>query len=325
MKRLLLASSIIAASTGFAAAEIAMSGSARMGIIDNFADDSLGFTMRIRVNFDMSGETDGGLTFGASVRADNSDEANDTGTAGSVFISGALGKLSMGDVDGAAGAAMGQVDGVGLTGLGDLNEIIFIGNGGTDEIVFDAGFSGPITGDPSALYEYSAGALTFYLGVNSPNFAWAAPAGYTTDLSYSVAAAYTMGNYKVALGYERLDVAAGGTNWTVDQISVGGDATFGAVVVKARYATGGNEGDNGFTQDNDQWAVSGTYTANALALTAFVSDGDLSQSGVTVAEREAYGLGAAYDLGGGAKVVGGYVRNQSTDEDAFDLGVSFTF
>ncbi|NJS38490.1 MAG: porin [Rhodobacteraceae bacterium] len=77
------------------------------------------------MEFTLSGETDGGLSFGASFRADNAAGAN-AGTAGSVFISGGFGTLSMGDVDGAANAALGHVDGVGLTGLGDLNEVTYL-------------------------------------------------------------------------------------------------------------------------------------------------------------------------------------------------------
>jgi len=143
-------------------AEITLSGSARMGVIDDFGDDNTGFTSRARVEFSLSGETDGGLSFGASFRADNASGAN-SGTAGSVFVSGAFGKLSMGDVDGAANAAVGHVDGVGLTGLGDLNESTFLANGGND---LDA--DGDITGsneveDPSALYTYSAGDLNLYI------------------------------------------------------------------------------------------------------------------------------------------------------------------
>ena len=162
MKTLLTSTALLLASVSFASAEITLSGSARMGVIDDFGDDNTGFTSRARVGFSLSGETDGGLSFGASFRADNASGAN-SGTAGSVFVSGAFGKLSMGDVDGAANAAVGHVDGVGLTGLGDLNESTFLANGGND---LDA--DGDITGsneveDPSALYTYSAGDLNLYI------------------------------------------------------------------------------------------------------------------------------------------------------------------
>jgi len=232
----------------------------------------------------------------------------------------------MGDVDGAAAAAMGHVDGVGLTGLSDLNEIVFIGNGGVDNVVFDASNAGsqPISTDPSALYEYSTGAFGFYVSVNQPNFV--TPVfGEDFDHGAAIAASYTAGNFKLAIGYEMLQLSSGATTWDVDQITVGADATFGALTFKARLADGGNDGNNGFSQDNKQWAVSATYAMDALALTAFASDQEYTQSGVVEFEQEAYGLGASYDLGGGAKVAGGYVKNQTDDTDAFDLGLSFSF
>ncbi|MFN4202301.1 MAG: porin [Tabrizicola sp.] len=324
MKKLLLASTVLGLSAGVAAADITLSGDARMGIIDDFGTIGAQFNSRARVKFTMSGESDTGISFGASFRADNAIGAA-SGTAGSVFVSGAFGKLSMGDVDGAAAAAMGQVDGVGYTGLSDLNEIIFIGDGGTNSIVFDAAFlpAEAISGDPSILYEYSAGDWAVYASVNQLEFVL--PVSTYDSSSYAVAGSYTMGAVKLALGYEVYDISTPGVSWDVDQISVGADATLGSFVLKARYATGGADGTNGFTQDNEQWAVSGTYTMDALSMTAFISNQQFDQIGVTVSEREAWGLGAAYDLGGGASVAGGYVRNETTNQDAIDLGMKFSF
>ena len=290
MKKILLATTLLAATTGFAAAEVTLSGDARMGVISNFdnaataaIDESdLQFTSRARVKFTMSGSTDGGLEFGASFRADNAAGAA-AGTAGSVFISGAFGKLSMGDVDDAANSAVGQVSGVGLTGLGDLNEMTYIGGGN----------------DPTALYEYSTGDLTIYASVTNPTI----PA---TVVAYSVAAKYALGDYTVALGYEDND--AGTTH-----IIAGATATFGAATVKAIY--GSADG----VVNGDQYALSVDYKADALTVTAFYAD-DSKLGGA-----EAYGLGASYDLGGGASVVGGYSHNETSNQDAYDVGVSMSF
>ena len=130
MKKVLLATSALMLVAGAAAAEVAVSGSARMGVVYNGTDAE--FSSRVRINFDASGETDGGLAFGASTRADQFSGNNATlGSGGTtngdstVFISGAFGKLTMGDVGGAADALVGQVSGVGYTGLGDFNEIGF--------------------------------------------------------------------------------------------------------------------------------------------------------------------------------------------------------
>ena len=139
MKKILLATTLLAATTGFAAAEVTLSGDARMGIISNFDnaatllvnESDLQFTSRARVKFTLSGSTDGGLEFGASFRAQDAGAVTSVskgadgiagtaddivtvgggaanGQAGSVFISGAFGKLTMGDVDDAANSAIGQ-------------------------------------------------------------------------------------------------------------------------------------------------------------------------------------------------------------------------
>ena len=303
MKKILLATTLLAATTGFAAAEVTLSGDARMGIISDFDkvdgsgtpaapvgvnENDLQFTSRARVKFTLSGSTDGGLEFGASFRADNAAGAA-SGTAGSVFISGAFGKLSMGDVDDAANSAVGQVSGVGLTGLDDLNEMSYIGGGN----------------DPTALYEYSTGDLTIYASVTNPTFATTT---VPSVVAYSAAAKYALGDYTVALGYENNDAGT-------DHVIVGATATFGAATVKAIYGSASG------TVDGDQYAVSVDYKADALTVTAFYSNKDLP----TVSVQEAYGLGASYDLGGGASVVGGYSHNETTNDDSYDLGVSMSF
>jgi outer membrane protein OmpU len=323
MKKLLASTALLAFVAGAASADVTTTGTARMGIIDTFGDTGAQFSSRVRIIFTASGESDSGLAFGATVRNDQSGVGNTANGDSVVYVSGTFGKLSMGDVDGAASAAMGQADGVGFTGLSDLNEIDFLGNAGAAPKLFDAQSptADPISGDTSVLYEYTSGALGLYASMNQRGYTFN---GFSNDASYAVAASYTVNAYKFALGYERNDISLPGTEWNIKQISLGADATFGAVVLKARYATGDVAGTNGYTQDIKQWAVSGTYTANALALTAFLSDQEFNRTG-TIFERKAYGLGASYDLGGGASVAGGYVRNQTDDTSAVDLGLKFAF
>ena len=137
MKRALLASTALVMSAGIAAAEVSVGGDGRMGV-QSLDGADVKFSSRVRISFTASGETDNGLTFGGSIRADNA-SGGSSGTGGNVHVSGAFGKLAMGDVDSAAKAAVGQAGGVGFTGLGDLNEIKYIGGGE----------------DPSALWNYS--------------------------------------------------------------------------------------------------------------------------------------------------------------------------
>jgi outer membrane protein OmpU len=292
MKKILLATSVLALTSGVAAAEVTVSGDARMGILKGFNDDPLTltfdestahFTSRARVKFSMVGTTDGGVEFGASFRADNASDAK-VGDAGSVYVSSNGFKVSMGDVDGAANAAVGHVSGVGLTGLGDLNESTFIANGDGNN-------------DPSVLVEYSAGAITGYFSATNP--------GATTDDALSIAGKYSTDVFSIALGYE--------DNGTATHVIVGGSYTFGAVTLKARYGSA----DVGTRES--QYAVSVDYVAGATTVTAFYTDdADLLGS-------KAYGVGAAYDLGGGASIIGGYAKNDTTDEDSLDLGIAMSF
>lgn len=324
MKKILLATTMLVAGASIAAAEVTLSGSARMGIISNFdnaatagVDESdLEFTSRARVEFTMSGETDGGLSFGASFRADNAAAAN-TGDAGSVFISGAFGKLSMGDVDGAAQMATGHVAGVGLTGLGDLNESTFLG-------------AGDGATDPTALYEYSAGDFTVYLSVTNPTTtivtAAVPPAVPTITDTNAIAlgAKYTFGDYAVGLGYEKLEgksavLATAADNVDVDHVVLKLSANVAGFNVQGLI--GQADGNIGAVVLNNekQYAASVSYTTGALTGSVFYTD-DSDLGGTT-----AYGIGGSYDLGGGATLVGGLAKNHDADTEAFDLGVSFSF
>ncbi len=289
MKKVLLATSILAASAGFAAAEVAVSGSARMGLI--YDGDDTYFSSRVRIVFTASGETDGGLSFGASMRADqfggndngapfgNSELTNDDST---VYISGAFGKLTFGDVDSAAEALVGQVSAVGFTDLGSYNEVGYFGNN-------------PKT---AMLYEYSTGALTFALG-----------AGQLGSDAYSVAVKYSTDAFSVALGYE--DEGFGFDDQT---LSLGGSATFGAATVKAVVL------DSDHSSDTD-FALSVDYVAGAATVTAFYA----SHSDIYAGKNGEYvGIGASYDLGGGAAVKGGIVSLDG-DETIADVGITMSF
>ena len=286
MKKILLATTLIAASTGYAAAEVAVSGAARMGVISNGSD--VEFTSRVRIIFTATGETDNGLSFGASVRNDQSGVGNTANGDSTVYLSGAFGKITMGDTGNAADALVGQVSGVGLTGLGDMNEIGFLAKNTT-----------------GALYEYSAGALTFALGAGQPTDIADDVATLVDESAgnglVSVAVKYSTDAYSVALGYEENDADK--------QISLLGSASMSGATVKVKLADKDSEADMAY-------ALSVDYAISGANVTAFYAD--------KASAGTAYGLGASYDLGGGASVVGGVARAEGSDT-VFDLGVSMSF
>ena len=268
--------SVGAMSAGVAAAEVTVGGDGRMGVRSMNGGD-LEFSSRVRISFSASGETDGGLTFGGSVRADNAVGGKD-GLGGSVNIAGPFGTLAMGDVDGAAKAAVGHAGGVGYTGLGDLNEISYL-SGNTED-------------DPSALWSYTMGELTLYASAENPG-----PEG---DQALSGALSYNIGDVGVSIGVER--------DGDVDHVAAGVSAGLGDASVKLVF---------GSQDDQDQYGASASFVTGSATFTAFTSSNTTGQ--------DHFGIGAAFDLGGGASITGGFADGDGLADPSFDLGVSMSF
>jgi outer membrane protein OmpU len=302
MKKILLATSAFALMAGAASAEIALSGSARMGLVyaDDGTDSSTFFSSRVRIVFTASGETDSGLSFGASVRHDQ-DDAPGSGLANgdnTVFISGAFGKLTMGDVGGAADALVGQTSGVGYGPNDGLQEINFIN-----------------TTKTAVYYEYSAGALTFGLGAGQ----------LEVGEELNIGVKYATDAYSVALAYETDD------STDLSMISLGGSATFGDFTAKLRVS------DLDAAGADTMWSVSADYVVGATTLTAYYTDfGNVASLGFNPndavsgasPDTQHIGIGAAYDLGGGATVAGGIISQQNDVIDDVliaDVGLKFSF
>jgi outer membrane protein OmpU len=278
MKKILLATTMLAGFAGAASAEMALSGSAIMGV--GFDESDSYSIMETYVTFTGSGETDGGLSFGMSSTlatystddAQAGDGFSNDGT--SVFISGAFGKLSMGSVDEADKVA-GLAD-IGLAGLG------------VDNVAeLDVGY-----GDHNVNYTYSADAFSVSVSTDMDS----------TDM-YALGGKYTFGDYYVGAGYN-----VDGSD-TVTSLYAGG--TMGAVKVAAMYSSA-DYGVNTYSA----YGIHGAYTTGALTVSAEFAHNDYYN-------EDAFGLGAAYDLGGGASVVGGVASVDDYTE--MNLGVSMSF
>ena len=102
MKKLLIASTALVATAGMAAAEVSLSGYAEMGIADLNGAGGVEFFNDIDVTFNLSGETDNGLTFGATIDLDEvSNGISNSANPSAVWVRGAFGNLTLGDTDGA--------------------------------------------------------------------------------------------------------------------------------------------------------------------------------------------------------------------------------
>lgn len=341
MKKILLATSILAATTGFAAAEITLSGDARMGVVDYGNDPE--FSARARVRFTMAGETDGGLAFGATFRADQATDAkgNTDMSAGTVYVQGEFGKFEMGDVASAAEAAFGDLDGVGYTGLNDYSDITYINGDGADADSRGSVSLNPVNQGTGSLFSYSNAGFGFYVGlfdgVSNGLSSVYEDAGFDastvdSDMSYSVALSYGTDTWSAGLGYlANGDFTVDGTspagapiNANVDgaeQIIVAGSGTFGATTVKAYYS----DFDNWYWENS--YGLSVTYAADALSFTGFARrDSDVSAALTTDrTDQDSFGLGVAYDLGGGAALKAGVVDSDWEDDTIFDAGITMSF
>lgn len=340
MKKVLFATSCLVAFAGAAAAEVAVSGDGRMGMI--YDGDDMQFSSRARAKFTMTGESDSGLAFGGSFRVDQENySANPegrsaaNGTAGHVFVSGTYGKLSMGDVDSAAEAAIGDLPELGYTDgefAGDPEEVDYLTGDGANE---EQG--------PTALYEYTFNGVKLFASMTDGSRrdcdatvgslgCYDDVADRDTDIAYSLAAAYEMGAYSVGLGYS--------DDGEASEIVLGGSAAFDQFKVSGFYA----KYEDRFVDSAGDWALpAGTtydqafglgvgYTmANGVGLEGIWvrREVDFADGIVTDAEEsyDAYGIGASYDLGGGAEVAGAIMKNELyvDNETRADFGLKFKF
>jgi outer membrane protein OmpU len=324
---------MLAGTAGFAAAEVAISGYAEIGIAQGAgATDGAEFWTDVDVSFAMSGESDSGLSFGVSVDLDEAGNLGDTsdnnGTA--VFVSGAFGKLTMGDTDGALDWAI--ADAGALTSLADdhTTHLYYFGAGGLDGT----------HDDQVARYEYSFGDFGVALSYEQANNN---TAGTVQDDNVGIGATYSMDMagtaVKFGLGYQ-----AGSRSVDVDPLPlvttlVYTNADVIAASVSAELA-GGISGSLSYAKtDYDALDVAGaastqvdfahtglglTYATGALSL--HVNMGNYNPD--VGASDTTYGLAVNYDLGGGAVVMAGYgsdvdaaVGNQS--QYSIGLGLSF--
>jgi len=327
MKKVLFATTALVMTAGVAAAEVAVSGDGRMGVIYDGNDAQ--FSSRARVTFTLTGESDAGLSFGGSFRTDHesdytagntgSERSAARGTAGAVWISGTYGKLSMGDVVGAAEAAIGDLPEVGYTDGefgGDVEEISFLVGDGANE---DQG--------PTILYEYTVNNISFYASAtDGSNVAGPGVVGRsdvfdldgdqidTADTAWSVAAKYEGSNFWAALSYS--------DNGDDSEIGLAAEGKFNNFAIKGVYMD--YSIDSIADADAKTYGLGATYQMDAIAVKGFWRRDEFEVAGFDE-EFDSFGIGADYDLGGGAVLAGGIIDTDYLDDTVADFGIKFSF
>lgn len=348
MKKVLFATSALVAFAGAAAAEVAVSGDAKLGMRwDSNAvcatcadgeDSAFNVVNRARVKFTMTGQTDSGLEFGATIRADQASTGaigdggiRGSGYKGQVWVSGTYGKLTAGDIDSAIVKAVGHLPYVGLSELDDMNEFWYSTSDYDTDQYKEAGL----------LYEYSINGVKLFASFMDQNL------GYTANdrdnNAYSLGAAYEMAGYQFGIGYEKAEVyadplfpgdyaAAKIDNNTIALSATGafGEAKVTGIIARTKFDTGVDE------YDAWQYGIGAEYKmANGVGLAGFyrrVDNDNALLSGVD-GKADILGLGASYDLGGGATLKGGVVNVSAkdgydipgVDRTMADVGLDFKF
>ena len=341
MKKVLFATTALVLSAGFASAEVALSGDGRMGMIYDGNDVQL--SSRARVKFTLTGESDAGLSFGGAFRVDQENYKADKyrsaarGTGGAVWVSGAFGKLSMGDVLSASEMAIGDLYELGYTDGSfayDVEEISYLTGDGVN---LDQG--------PTALYEYTINNISLYASLtDGSDTNWSTTVGADTydgddpdtdapsdSVAYSVAAKYEAENFWVALGYAGADVvdtrAGHDGSVTADEISLGAEGKFNNFSVKGVYLKYSDRYTGGaFAEELDQtYGLAMAYQMDAILIEGFYRRDEYQYEGASDENYDAYGIGAEYDLGGGATVAGAVIDSDYLDDTVVDMGVKFKF
>jgi len=293
MKKVLFATTALVATASVAAADVTFSGYGRFGVkytgsTDAVADSSMDVTSRLRLQIDMSAESDGGVTFGARTRMQTAEGSAGTGMNGVRFFARSSGvEVGVGNIYGALEFMPGMypID-LGLTGLGyQYTAYQFNGD------AYSSGGNGA-SGSNGVEVMYSAG-----------DFAVHVSASDTSD-RIAAHAAYKMNGWTFALGVQNSDLATD----TELAASVGG--TVGMASVTLSYA------DNGTSGDHTVLAASFDVGA-ATKVLAYVANADAYAD-------TSFGIGAHHDLGGGTSLRGG-VASLASGQTIADLGVRFNF
>lgn len=325
MKKLLIASTALVATAGIAAADMSMSGYAEIGMRDGGGTVGLEMHSDMDIGFKLSGASDNGLTFGASIDLDEvSGGINSTGGSQAINVSGAFGTLTMGDTDGALDKANAEV--ASLTAIADDHTAHAGYNGGAgldsgdilryDTSIGNFAVSASLGQDDTANGDNDVTALGLSTTVGTVALSAAYQTNDASDVT-ALSAKTTLGGMSVVVNYSEASNPAVASVAQVDGVANTTNAA-GVDFVASVAAT------TAAANSYEHTAIGLGYTVNGVALSA--NFGEYSYNDGTSADG--MGVAANYGLGGGATVMVGYgssssVANVSSDTFSIGLGLSF--
>ena len=263
---------------------------------------------RVRISFAGSGTTDGGLTYGFSARADHSNTSN----GGSQYISGAFGKISMGDLNGGDEQMVGNLSGVGSSGAGSHQEFVYQSSS------HNIGYSVSMAGVSfAATTDLVRGADSTKTGSNTAyGVKWSGDMGGATvgiALGTSKIGNVTEDSMSASVSMGGLSVTA--VSHTNDNGPAGTDVAGSAGATGVAHVAASTGAANA---DTDTTGLSISYAMDAMSVTAYTR----TESTSGVADKDYSGVGFTYNLGG-ATLKAGFV--DANDISIMDFGINFSF
>ena len=351
----IFATTALIATAGIASADVSISGFAEMGFqnadtltttlsqsgstVSSSTTKSTGqwqFFQDIDVTFSMTGETDNGLSFGASVDIDETaagtTTSDDHGTT--VFVSAAFGTLTMGDTDGAFDWALtetgmggsiaddhtshaGYNGNSGLDGAGDgqVLRYNYSVNGFGFAVSFEQGSNGAANSDDitavGVTYTMDMAGASVTLGAGTQDY------GNSDRTGFSVKAATNNGLTFVANMSSGTDAAVANRAGVTEDRGTNNIVATPAVAPRVAVAQ----------RDVDTMGLGFAYTADAL--TVAVNYGEVDYSGGNASDTEGYGIAINYALGGGAVAQFGYGNSDrdgtALDSETMSIGIAMSF
>lgn len=292
MKKILLASTMLVGTAGFAAADVSFTGNAYVGVAYVFSGAaSVDYSVSFRAG--MMTTTDYGLEVGAGVVVvtPSYNIVKDPDDADFATIS---------NYTTSAGVA-----GTAATIIAPASNIYMSGSWGKVDVAYDndSDDSNATPGDWDITATYTNTWGNFGLEV----YGVYAPAGATTATTsgdFGAKGTYTFGDYSVwvGYGYNRFDATNAGVSHNV---MAGVSASLGSFSANADV-------EYDITNKVFGWHVDATYATGPYSVTAFINDG-LN-----------YGVQGAYSLGGGVSINAGYAGVQGGANLVY-AGVSMAF
>ena len=340
MKNLLIATTALVATAGFAAADVTFSGAANFGVINTGgtaavaavaatattnavvaanavpAGDTVMYN-NVSVTAAMSGETDGGLTFGSSLTFRSGDDVDLD--VGDITNAGALGATSLGNiyVSGDFGKLTFDNGGIDNAHNDDYShDVMYEGTFGAVSVTVTADIDGADQGTAAVAAAAAVADAGGVQGTNAVAAVFAEPAvdgnDYSIKISYSTngltlnGATDDGGEYDVTAAYAINDMLTASVNFDSNGGTVASDDE---TIVKVAYA---NDGVTAALSIKDgvvgnEWAVALGYAANGMAVNLAVDDGGSED------------LSGSYDLGGGMSVLAGVNEGARSEEHTSEL------